>query len=436
MADALNTLSALGTSLKIGYSPEYMDAHTNFNAPLLKKFETIKKFPQNGKSFDWEFNFNTPQVLGSPGDGAAVPAKRAPFSVAGSVNVGTFAGGFDITAILEAVATESGTLSAAGAYAKRAAKVAIEDTTKHMNRIYAGTHGTGRLAQVQTTTDTLTTFVGKLPIGVLLLRKNMKVQFYDADSGSGNQRGSGSQLITKINQATRTVTLDTAITLTADDHCYYVGDYGSAKMPNGLRGLVDDGSNLTSLHGQSRATYEEMKSVVLGNSGTLRDLTEDLLIDLAHAVKQRSGGSINLLVMNWGQLAKYLKFVRADRRFNVNGSGVIKGDSGYKDLPTFYLGGGNVEILPSEDVAPREVYGLDTTQIRRIQSRKLGWYEVNPGQMFQQTIATGAAGYSFSKEANLLALENLATYLPGAHGRIEDLYDKQLCGVGVGGTDI
>jgi hypothetical protein len=86
-------------------------------------------------------------------------------------------------------------------------------------------------------------------------------------------------------------------------------------------------------------------------------------------------------------------------------------------------------------VAPREVYGLDTTQIRRIQARKLGWYEPN-GSMFQQTIATGAAGYAYGQEASLLGLENIATYIPGAHGRIEDLNDKQLCGSSVGGTDL
>lgn len=433
MADAVNTLSALANSLKIGYSEEFMEAQTNFKAPLLKKIETVKKISQNGKSFDWEFAFNTPQVLGSPGEGSAVPAKRARVSVAGSVVVGRFTGGFDISDVVDAVGTEKGSFN--GAAVKRAAREAIEDVTKHQNRIYAGTHGTGRLAQVQDTTDTLTTFVGKLPLGVLLLRKNMLLQFYSLDA-AGSQRGSGSQLVTKIVPSTRTVTLDTAITLTADDHVYISGDYGSARMPNGLRGIVDDGTNLTSLHGVSRNTYEEMKSVVLGASGVKRDLTEDLLIDLAHGVRQKSGQQIDLLVMNWGQIAKYLKFVRADRRFNVSGKGVIAGDTGYKDLPTFYLPGGNVEILASEDVAPREVYGLTTSQLRRLQSKKLGWYEPNPGQMFQQSIATGGAGYAFAKEANLLALENLATYMPGAHGRIEDLNDKQLCGSAVGGTDL
>lgn len=428
---AANTLSALGSSLKIGYSDEYMEAHTNFNAPLLKKFDTLKKLPQNGKSFDWEFNFNTPQVLGSPGDGAAVPTKRARVSVAGSVNVGQFVGGFDITAIAEAVGTESGSFN--GSAIKRAVREAVDDVTKHQNRIYAGTHGTGRLAQVEATTDTLATFVCKLPLGSLLLRKNMSIQIYASDDGIGAERGTGPFTISKIVASTRTVTIPTQITCTADDHVYLAGDYGSAKIPNGLRGLVDDGTNLTSLHGQSRATYEEMKSVVLSNSGTKRDLTEDLLIDLAHAVRQKSGRSINLLVMNFGQLAKYLKFVRADRRFNVNGSGVIKGDTGYKDLPTFYLAGANVEILPSEDVAPREVYGLDTTQIRRIVAKKLGWLDYGGG-MFQQSISSSS--YILAKEATLLGIENLATYMPGAHGRIEDLNDKQLCGSSVGGPDL
>ena len=41
MANAVNTLSALGTSLKIGYTPEYIEAQTNFNGPLLTKLRGL-----------------------------------------------------------------------------------------------------------------------------------------------------------------------------------------------------------------------------------------------------------------------------------------------------------------------------------------------------------------------------------------------------------
>lgn len=425
------TVSALSASIKTHFSDDYMDGHQNINAPLLKRFETLKNIKQNGKTFDWEFRIQSPQNISTPGDGGATPTLKARVSVAGTVTVGQFVGGFDISPLAEALATSTGSWN--GGEIKRSIQETVDDVTKHMNRSYAGTHGTGRIGQVNAATSAVATFVGKLPFGVLLIRPNMKISVYTADS-SGSVRDSLDDItVSKVVGSTRTVTLATGTyTLSANDHVYLGGSYGG-KTVNGLRGLVDDGTYLTSLHGASRSTYEELKSVVLGNSGTRRDLTEDLLIDLAHGVRQKSGQNIDLLVMNFGQLAKFFKHVRADRRLNVSGAEVPTFNVGYKKLPTFFVGGQEVEILPSEDVAPREVYGITTSQMKRIQAKKLGWMDWG-GSIFQQTITSSA--YTLGKQATLLGLENLATYLPAAHGRLEDLYDPQLCGASVGGDDV
>ena len=425
------TLSALSASIKIGYSDEFMESHQNSNAPLLKKFETTTKgLKQDGKSFDWEFALQSPQNIGTPNDGGALPTTKARVSYAGSVTVGQFIGTFDLTFLTEAVATASGSWN--GGEPKRSIKECVTDVTKHMNRIYAGTHGTGRIGQVNAATSSSTSFVAKLPVGVLHMRPNMEISIYDDDTGSGGAEDA-SETISKIVQSTRTVTVGNAQTLDANDHIYIAGSYGGTRIANGIRGLVDDGTYLTSVHGASRSTYEELKSTVLGNSGNLRDMTEDLLIDLAHGVRQRSGQNIDLLVMNWGQLAKFFKHVRADRRLNVSGGEVPTYNVGYKKLPTFFVGGQEVEILASEDVVPREVYGLTTGQFRRVVAKKLGWHTWGGGEIFQQAVVSGA--YVTAKQATLSAFENIATYMPAAHGRIEDLYDPQLCGPTVGGTD-
>lgn len=426
-----NTLSALSASLKIGYTDEFMEAHTNFNAPALAKFQTLKSKVQAGKSFDWVFPISTPQNITTPADGAALPTPKARVDVAGSVVVASFVGTFDITFLAEAVAKAEGAFN--GGEVKRSVKECVTDVTKHQNRIYVGTHGTGRLAQVNAATSASASFVGKLPIGTLLLRKNMVVSAYTADT-SGSVRDSLDGItISKIVASTRTVTLASGTyTLVANDHVYLTGSYGNA--PNGIRGLVDDGTNLTTIHGASRSTYDELKSLVLANSGTLRDLTEDLLVDLAHGVRQRSGQNIDLLLMNFGQLAKFYKFVRADRRFNVSGAEVPTYNVGYKKLPTFFVGGQEVEVLPSEDVFPREVYGLTTSQIRRIVAQKLDWKTWgSDSNIFQQALVSGA--YALGAQATLYAAENIATYMPAAHGVVQDLFDNELCGTAVGGTD-
>ena len=431
---AASTVSALSNSIKIHYSNEFMENHQNTNSKLRTKLQTVKNVKQNGKTFDWEFYLQSPQVVGTPNDGAAVPTPSARVSVAGSVTVAQFVGGFSITPLAEALATQSGSWN--GGEVKRSIKEAVTDVTKHMNRLYSGTHGTGRLAQVNAATSASASFVAKLPIGSLLLRPNMIVGAYIDDTGTGAVRDSLTAIkISKVVPSTRTVTLASGTyTLVANDHIYIHGSYGGTRVPNGLAGIVDDGTNLTSIHGQSRSTYDELKSVVLSAGGNLRDLTEDHLITLCHLINQKSGMYPDLIVWNSGQLAKYFKNIRADRRLNVTGGDVPGYNSGYKKDPTLFVGGQAVQSLCSEDVSPRTVYALNTSQLRIIQSIPLEWMDWG-GTIFQQTVESGG-GYSLGKQATLLGAENLATYLPAAHGRIDDLSDPELCGSFVGDTDL
>lgn len=436
-----DTLALLESSMRRSYPDDYFEAHLNENAPFFTqvvKGTQVKGMRQDGEGIYWPFYLQTPQNIGTPAEDGVLPTVKARTAVQGRVRLGQFVGSFDISFILESIATAQGSWN--GGEIKWHVKEATNDLTKHVNRIYAGTHGTGRLGQVNATV-TATSFVGKLPIGVLLLRPNMSIQIYADDTGSGTERATtGGVTITKIVQSTRTVTTgSTTMTLTADDMIYLTGSYGQTTIANGIRGLIDDGTNLTTVHNQSRSTYEELKSLRLGNSGTLRDLSEDLLLELAHGVRQRSGQLIDCLLMNTGQFSKYLKFVRPDRRYNVTGGGVPNYDTGYKASNAFepvaqFMHGGKVcDIYVSEDVFPREVYGITKAQLRRIENGKMDWVDWG-GTMFQQGLSSGA--YKTSKQATLLYLGNLATYQPNAHGVIVDLFDRELCGSTVGGTDV
>jgi hypothetical protein len=435
---AVSTLALLETSLKRAYADEYFNSHLNENAPFFEqvlKGTGVKSFRQDGEGFYWPFNLQSPQAIGTPGEGAVTPTTGQRTEVQGRVRTGQFVSAFNISWVLESIASAQGSWN--GGEIKRHVKECVNDLTKHVNRIFAGTHGTGRVAQLSAGTSGTNVFIGKLPIGVLLLRPNMRISAFDDDTGSGGAE-IADRKITKIVQSTRTVTFDGAVaTMDADDHVYITGSYGQNTVPNGIRGLVDDGTNLTTVHNQSRDTYEELKSVRLSNSGTLRDLTEDLLLELVHGVRQRSGELVDCLLMNTGQFSKYLKFVRPDRRYNVTGGGVPNYDTGYKGGPfepsaEFLHGGKVAKIYVSEDVFPREVYGLTKSQLRRLEQGKMDWVDYG-GTMFQQGLVSGA--YATSKQASLLYLANLATYKPAAHGVIVDLADKELCGSAVGGTD-
>jgi hypothetical protein len=202
-------------------------------------------------------------------------------------------------------------------------------------------------------------------------------------------------------------------------------------MPNGIAGIVDDGTNLTSLHGLSRSTYEEMKSVVLANGSVLRDLDENLLVRAALLVRQKSGQSIDCLLMNTGQEEAYLRFVRPDRRRTFDGKGAVGHDVGFPNKLDFVYSGKSCPIYVSTDVSPRTVYGLSKPHLKLFELEKMGFRDWG-GSIFQQGVSTT---YQTTNVATVWYPVNIGTTLPGAHFRIDDLTDPQLCGVDVAGTD-
>lgn len=436
---AVNTTTALVDSLKRWYPDEYFEVHLNTNAPFFMnvlKGQKVKNWRQEGEGIYWPFFLQSPQAIGTPGESGALPTADVRVEPQGRIRPGQFIGDFDISFLLESVAAND--RAGWGNAVKRAVKETTMDLTKHVNRLYAGSHGTGRIAQIETGATSVSQ-VMKLPVGVLLLRPQMRVQVYQDDTGSGSESTSGANKITKIVQSTRTVTM-TSFTSNTNDHVYIAGSYGQTTVPNGIRGIIDDGTNLTTIHNQSRSTYEELKSVRLSNSGTVRDLTEDLLLQAAHGVRQRSGRLIDCLLMNTGQFSKYLKNVRPDRRYDVSGKGVPNYDSGYKasdefsPVAQFLHAGKAADIYVSEDVFPREVYLITKSELRRLEQGPMTWLEWGNGNIFQQAISSGA--YITAKTATLAYFGNLGTPCPAAHAVIVDLADSELCGASVGGPDV
>lgn len=434
-----NTLANLADSLRRWYPEEFFTCHLNVAAPFfteIVKGSKVKGWKQDGDGVYWPFFLQSPQNIGTPGETGALPVSSARNEPQGRVRLGQFIGRFDISFLFQTISESD--KSGWGSGVKRAVKENTQDLTKHVNRLFAGTHGTGRIGQVNVATSASTSFVGKLPFGVLLMRPKMQIAIYDDDTGSGSAENTAVG-ITKIVQATRTVTTDTSMTLDADDHIYINGSYGQTTVPNGIDGLIDDGTNLTTMHNLSRNTYEELKSVRLSNSGNPRDLSESLLLEGAHTVRQRSGRQIDCLLMNTGQFSKYLSGVRQDRIFSVTGKGVpaydtgYKADSPYKPQAQFYHGGTTADIYVSEDVKPRTVYGITKSELRRLEQGPMDWMDWGGGNMFQQAVSSGS--YITAKTATLAYFANIATTCPSAHFVAVDLSDKELCGSAVGGSD-
>lgn len=424
----ISTLGALQNSLKRIYDPDYFELHLNYRAPFYQMIQQSKNHEADGEGAFWPFYLQTPQNMGSPAEGGDLPPVKTRTEVQARVRPVQFVNSFQISFILAAVGTKRGSFSKTEI--QRHMWEATTDVTKHMNRVMAGSHGSGRLCQVEAATAASTTFVAKQGLGspgVLLLRKNMLIDVFTLDSGGViSSGGAATQIkINDITPATRTVTLNTALTLAANEHVYNFPDYNNTS--NGLLGLVDDGTFLTTIHNQSRATFSELKATVLDAGGVLRPLTEELLIDGASQTLQNSGQEIDCLILNSGQMRQYLKFVIPQRRYNVSGKGVPSYQTGYReDELQFLWGGKTCAIKRMEDIHPRTVFGITSSLIRRFEVEKLDWYDHGGGQILAQGVGTN--GRKTTQEATIFAVTNIGNLQPNGHFVIRDLLDPQLAG--------
>lgn len=417
--------------LKRVYTDEVLDWFYNNNAELLAKLDSIKLIPvETGDGFYWPYKFQSGWNVGAPAENGNVPAAKAATAPQGRVRNAWVVGNIEQSYLLAASGKGAGAWKSV---VKEEMTSVIDNMTKLLNIYFAGTHGTGRLAQVDAGTSSSTSFVGKLPTGVLLLRPKMRIAIYDSDTGSGSAEDAD-EVISKIVPTTRTVTVGNAQTLDADDHVYISGSYGSDMTPNGLLGLIDDGTYVTTLHNTSRSTYEEMKAVVSGASGTLRDLSEDLLIRNTLDVYQKSGQWITDLWMNTGQLEKFAAFMRPDRRISGGTGGGDDYTAGFKGAK-FVLGAHSVEVTFSSDITPRTVYGVHKPSLRRVGEKRPRWLEGYQGEGSYFVQGSDSSGRTMTQAATAVCFSNVANLRPDAHFRIDDLSDPQLCGARVGGTD-
>lgn len=434
-----SSLSTLETSLKRKYSDEFFTPAYNIQVPFWSLLQNeAKNIPLEGEGYYFPFYLATPQNIGTPAETGAIPTRKQRDEVQGRVRPAQFIASFELSWILEAVANSN-----QGAWNKGEIKrhmwESITDLTKHVNRIYAGTHGSGRLAQVNAGTSSSANFVAKIggagveePMGALLLRPNMSIEIYDDDTGSGSLENTG-VIINKIVQSTREIQTDTSMTLDADDHVYITGSYGQSTVANGIMGLVDDGALAASVHNQLRSSYEELKSIVSRSSSSLRQLSEELMLQTVLRVVTESGQRPDCVLMNAGQIEKYLAFVRPDRRYNLSGKGVPAYTTGYDDNLEFHYGGTVAKIKLMDDLPPRTVIFMTSSVMRRFTTLRMQWKIGRNGDLFMPGISS--SNYTTTYVAALAHIDNIGTYMPRAHARIADLSDAVLCGAQYGGSD-
>lgn len=179
------------------------------------------------------------------------------------------------------------------------------DARNDINRQLFG-DGTGSLGQANGAGSATTALVMDANHKV---KRNMVVDIYTATSGGTHEVNS----IKVSSVSGTTVTLASAQTWSDNSHVFREDARGNEMM--GLKGIIDDGDFVATLHGIVRATYPEFNAQDLNNSGTNRPVTLDLLQRGFLQSEEQGEGDISLGVTTYTLWRKIGNLMAPDRRY-------------------------------------------------------------------------------------------------------------------------
>lgn len=416
---------SITNALKIAYPPKVVEPMVNAETPFRTKLRKMVGARVTEGIVKFGANFNPPQNQGNLIDGGALPAPKDRTQDQFQLTPTVFAAAFQIGWVTKAAANSAKSAFNSGELQRRTEET-IEDLAKYIESSYTGTHGTGRRARVESD-GASSTFVASLPEGTTLLRENQYISVRTTDGGNTVRDSVDLRFISAINHATRTVTYSGADqTLVAGDHVHPVVEaaqsFTTNPFPNGLRGLVDDATFLTTIHGLSRVTYPKLKSNVLSNGGSLRNLTEQLLIRACHENRARSGKRVTDCWTSPGQFEKYVEFVAPDRRYMTPKESIQGMKTGYENL-VHVTPQGAFNLNLSFDIVPREVFMLNWDTFFHYVARELDWVDEGGGSL---RLAPNNTSYKASFLSYLSSIENIGCDMPIANTVIRDLRDPAI----------
>lgn len=222
----------------------------------------------------------------------------------------------------------------------------------------------------------------------------------------------GRRTVTAVDSTNQTITLDSTITSTANTNFWTKStsddDNYTAGEVNGLLAAVAASGTFEAIPATGR-----WKSTVLDNGGTLRDISDNLVMTMIARIRAESRQTPNLVVTTHGIVLKYSETFLPIRR--IMGQDVqLKG--GYKPLTAIIHAGGSIPVLEDVDAPNSQMFFLTTSAWKMADLVGSEWADLD-GAMFQRiTDKDGIEGY-IRKYWQLICVQR------NANGKIVDLND-------------
>jgi hypothetical protein len=418
----------LATAVKTTYSADRVETMDNLLckfAPWLDKNTAAHK---KGGTHKFYAILAGPGAVGYHADTDSMPVPNDRTGILLTLNPVLMTATMQIGEMTRYAANSDSSAFNGGEMAQRI-KESFEEALKRRERMYAGTHGTGRIGVVDSDGAGSTVVLAEHE-GITLCHKNDLISFRTADGGDVVRDTCDNRRIDTITPATLTIKYSGADqTLVAGDHVHLITKAAQTSLstvnPNGLRGLIDNASLLATVHGQARGTYSDLNAQVNANGGTDREISQAIISQLLNEIERITGTVPTDIWTSIHQARMFFKFVQQDRQVVTSGANP-RYTTGYsEDQFRFETSLGTMTLHRSADIVPREAYFLNKRYIFRYVAKPLGWTEVGPGRLLPIP-ATDTYKSAWFAASSLV--ENIGCTRFDVHGVIRDLRDPMYDG--------
>lgn len=268
------------------------------------------------------------------------------------------------------------------------------DLAKDTNRVAYG-DGTGLLASLtgaETTNPYAVDNTQRLEVG-------MQVDILVRSTGATVQLDTE---ITAVDPAAGTVSFANTFTAANTQGIYRQGSF--EREPDGLGSIV---STTGTLHDVDPALVPIWKSVINGNGGTNRALSEGLMIKLADDIRV-NGGKVSLILGSLGVRRAYFNLLTQQRRY----ADTKDFAGGFKGLA--FNHGREIPMVEDPDHGPNMMHFLDESEIKVYQSKDWHWAE-DDGNVLKWV--TGFDAW----EAIIRKYWEIGCHRRNAQGRLDDI---------------
>lgn len=188
--------------------------------------------------------------------------------------------------------------------------------------------------------------------------------------------------------------------------------FGSRNLETiGLKDIVNTGNTLYNINPGTVALWQ---SVVNNNGGTLRALSEGLMIKVADDVR-KNGGKTTVIFTTMGVRRAYFALLQQQRRY----TNTVEFKGGFKGL-AFTTDNGDIPLVPDWDCQANRLYYVNEGEIKIYREEDWSFMD-RDGSKWQRKITS--SGNFDAYQAMMYSYRQLGTHRRNTHALLDDIQE-------------